>query len=570
MTRPRNREFFTLTLLLSLILVFCLATATVSPAQSSLTTLVTFDGSNGAIPLTVLTQGVDGNLYGTTYGGCFSSCGTVFVMTPAGTLTTLYNFCSATECSDGAEPLGSLVQASNGDFYGVTEGGGAHGAGTIFKITPSGKMTTLYSFCALANCVDGQLPGAGLIQATNGNLYGTTRSGGFNGGGTVYEVTLTGKLTTIYSFCSLFDCADGDNPLSPLTQAKNGNFYGETAGVLFGTIFEITPNGKLTTLHTFSGTDGNYPTGGLIQASNGNFYGVTVYGGASSNSECSAGCGTIFKINASGKLSTLYSFCGPATDCMEGALPWGALVQGTDGNLYGTTYGNQEGNLISDGTVFQITPEGTLTNLYTFCALGNCADGDGPQAGLTQATNGTFYGTTSGLEAPGDGTIFSLSTSLGPFVKTQPTSAKEGAKIGIFGQGFDNSSVVQFGGVPATNVKPSGSTFLFVTVPAGALTGSVTVTTNGTTLTSNQQFRVKPQLLSFNPPSGPVGTQVTITGVGFTQTNGVGFGDNVPAEFTVNSDMEVTATVPAGAKTGPIGVVTRGGTAISSAIFTVN
>ena len=259
MTGQRNQEVFTLIPLLSMVLVFCVAT-TVSSAQSTITTLVTFDGGNGAIPLTVLTQGADGNLYGTTYGGCFSSCGTVFKMTPAGTLTTLYSFCSQSGCTDGEGPLGSLLQTTNGDLYGVTENGGTHGAGTIFKITPSGALTTIYSFCAFANCADGQLPGAGLIQAANGNLYGTTRSGGFNGGGTVYELTLTGKLTTIYSFCSLFDCADGDNPLSPLTQAKNGNFYGETAGVLFGTIFQITPNGKLTTLFTFDGTDEFGPT----------------------------------------------------------------------------------------------------------------------------------------------------------------------------------------------------------------------------------------------------------------------------------------------------------------------
>jgi len=155
-------------------------------------------------------------------------------------------------------------------------------------------------------------------------------------------------------------------------------------------------------------------------------------------------------------------------------------------------------------------------------------------------------------------------------VKTQPTFAKEGATIGILGQGFGDTSVVQFGGVQATNIKISESSFLFATVPAGALTGSVTVTTGATTLTSNQPFRVKPQVVSFDPPSGAVGTQVTITGTGFTQTNGVGFGDNVPAAFTVNSDTQVRATVPVGAKTGPIGVVTKGGTAISSATFTLN
>lgn len=211
-----------------------------------------------------------------------------------------------------------------------------------------------------------------------------------------------------------------------------------------------------------------------------------------------------------------------------------------------------------------------LTTLYRFCTLPNCADGGTPTVGLLQATNGTFYGTTSQAGSGGDGTIFSLSTGLGAYLKTQPASAKEGATVGIFGQGFSGSSVVQFGGVQATSVKLSGTTFLTAKVPAGALTGSVTVTTGGTTLTSNQPFRVTPQLLSFAPPSGAVGTQVTITGAGFTQTSGVGFGNSVPAQFTVNSDTEATATLPTGAKTVAVGVVTNGGTVVSSATFTVN
>lgn len=265
-----------------MVCVFCVATAMLSLAQDTLTTLANFDGANGSEPYAVLTQGADGNFYGTTYFGGVNNGGTVFKVTPSGKLTTLYNFCSQTNCADGAEPLGSLVQAANGDFYGTTESGGAHGGGTVFRITSTGNLATLYSFCAFANCADGQLPFAGLVQGTNGSFYGTTASGGTKNAGTVFEVTPAGNLRTLYNFCSLFDCVDGYDPRSVLVQATHGNFYGETVegeGLAFGTIFEITPAGKLTTLLTFDGTDGAYPSGGLIQAADGNFYGVTGAGG---------------------------------------------------------------------------------------------------------------------------------------------------------------------------------------------------------------------------------------------------------------------------------------------------
>jgi uncharacterized repeat protein (TIGR03803 family) len=544
--------------------MFCAATAMLSLAQDTLTTLISFDGLNGSWPYMVLTQGADGNFYGTTNEGGVNFGGTVFRMTPAGTLTTLYTFCSQTNCADGASPLGALVQAADGDFYGTTDGGGTHGWGTVFKITPEGKLTTLYNFCARQNCADGENPWAGLTLGRNGNFYGTTH-GYYNPSnpGTVFEITPAGKLTTLHSFIG----TDGDGPFGGLVLATNGNFYGETESggtTGDGTIFEITPGGYLTTLFTFDGTDGTFPEGGLIQAANGAFYGVA---GAGGNPGClNGGCGTVFEVTSAGKLTTLHKFCS-FPNCTDGVYPFGPLVQGTDGNFYGTTSGEED---VSDGTIFEMTPGGTLTTLYTFCSQPDCSDGATPTAGMLQATNGMFYGTTSQAGSGGDGTIFGLSTGLGPFVKTQPTFANEGATIGIFGQGFNSSSVVQFGGVQATSVRVAQPTLLEAVVPAGALTGSVTVTTNGTTLTSNQPFRVSPQVLSFSPPNGSVGTQVTITGAGFTQASGVGFGDHVPAQFTVNSDTQITATVPSGAKTGPVGVVTKGGTAISSKTFTVN
>jgi uncharacterized repeat protein (TIGR03803 family) len=570
MTKLRTCRLSTFALVAPVLFVFCAATSVISPGQVTVTTLVNFDRDNGAAPeLNVLTQGFDGNAYGTTYeGGEDSASGTVFKMTPSGSITTLYYFCSQANCADGLFPLGALVQAPNGDLYGTTQSGGAYVSqaaygGTVFKITPTGKLTTLYSFCALANCADGQEVVGGLVQGRNGNFYGTTELGGAFGSGTVFEITPAGKLTTLHSF----NDTDGAWPEGGLVQGTNGSFYGETVfgGTNnIGTIFGVTPEGSLTTLASFGGTVEVDPFGGLVQASNGDFYGVTVSGG-SSNQGCINGCGTVFKVTPAGKLTTLYNFCS-LSYCADGAAPFGPLVQGTDGNLYGTSSGAN----VNTGTIFEITPAGELTTLYTFCPDPNCFTGAYPLSGLLQATNGAFYGMTSAGGAGIVGTIFSMTNGLGPFVKTQPELAEEGAIIGVFGQGFNSSSVVQFEGVQATNIKLSGSTFLEATVPAGALTGSVTVTTDGTTLTSNQEFRVTPQLLSFNPPSGPVAAQVTITGTGFTQTLGVGFGDNMPAEFTVNSDTQITATVPTGAQTGPIGVETKGGTAISTATFTVN
>ena len=240
--------------------------------------------------------------------------------------------------------------------------------------------------------------------------------------------------------------------------------------------------------------------------------------------------------------TTLYSFDGTDGEAYAG------LVQATNGDFYGT----------NDGTIFKITAGGTLTTLSVALSYG----------GLVQATNGDFYGTT--FEGGSDfGTVFSLSMGLKAFLEIQSTSGKEGAKVGILGQGFSSSSVVKFGGTKATTIVLSGTTYITATVPAGALTGSVTVTTGSTTLTSTKTFKVLPTITSFTPSSGPVGTSVTITGTGLKQTTKVTFSGK-SASFTVVSDTEVTATVPTGATTGKIIVTTKGGSVTSATSFTVN
>ena len=549
--------------------VFCVLEVIGSPAQT-FNTLCEFSGADGAGPNGGLVQATNGNFYGATYSGGTSAncgvglgCGTVFEITPAGKLTTLHSF----DLTDGAIPSGGLVQATNGNFYGTTSFGGtslncADGCGTVFEITPAGKFTALFSF----NFTDGAGPNGGLVQATNGNLYGTTSGGGtslscIGGCGTVFEITPAGKLTTLHSF----DLTDGFGPTG-LVQATNGNFYGETqlggtsssCSEGCGTVFEITPAGKLTTLHNFDNSDGSYSAGGLTQATNGNFYGTTDNGGTS-------GYGTVFEITPAGKLTTLHNF-----DNTDGSYANG-VMQATNGNFYGTTeYGGTSGNCNGRcGTVFEITPAGKLTTLRSF----NKTDGSSPTGGLVQATNGSFYGTTqlggtSGNCSGGCGTVFSLSVGLGPFVETRPTSGKVGAKVIILGYNLTDATSVTFNGEAAT-FRVVSSTEITTSVPSDATTGKVRVKTPGRTLISNVNFRVSPTISSFSPTSGPVGTNVVITGKSFIGASTVTFGGVKATSFTVDSYAQITATVPTGAKTGKIGVSTQGGTATSAETFTV-
>ena len=393
------------------VFVFCVATAIVSLAQT-LTTLASFDNTDGANPFAGLVQASDGNFYGTTYSGGASNDGVVFKITPSGVLTTLHSFCQLSGCTDGTLPIGGLVQGTDGNLYGTTAGGGANNRGTVFKITSSGVLTTLYNFCSQEGCADGAQPFAGLVLATNGNFYGTTAYGGANNNnGTVFEITPRGALTTLYSFCAENGCPDGARPTASLVQVTTGQFYGTTqAGGAnrdphcaegCGTVFELT-GGGLTTLYSFcaqSGClDGQTPNAGLVPARNGNFYGTTLYGGANNNN------GTVFEITPRGALTTLYNFCS-RSGCTDGQVPAAGLIQATDGNLYGTTTAGGKGG----GTIFAITPSGTLTTLYIFCQQVLCADGEGPYANLIQSTNGNFYGTTFGGGTHGYGAVFSLS-----------------------------------------------------------------------------------------------------------------------------------------------------------------
>jgi len=458
------------------LLLLCASTAIASPAQT-FTSLHSFGGADGRDPFAGLVQGANGNLYGTTVLGGANTYGAVFTITPSGTLTTLYSFGG----KDGGNPDAALVQATNGNFYGTTQVGGTNNQGTVFKIAPGGALTTLYSFCPLSGCPDGLYSWA-LIQATDGNFYGTTYEGGANNGGTVFKITPGGTLTTLYSFCSQSGCPDGLYPQAGLVQAANGIFYGTTSvggANGQGTVFEITSGGALTTLYSFCSqtgcTDGYQPYAELIQAADGNFYGTTSLGGIN-------GHGTVFKITSGGTLTTLYDFCSQ-NGCPDGDGPLTSLVQATDGDFYGTT--SAGGASGAYGTVFKITPGGTLTTLHSF----DSTDGETPSA-LIQDTNGEFYGTTSGGGTNGYGTVFSLSVGLHPFVETLPASGKVGAPVKILGTKLKRATSVNFNGTPAV-FKAVSNSLITTSVPKGASTGFVTVRTPSGTLKSNKRFRVK-------------------------------------------------------------------------------
>jgi uncharacterized repeat protein (TIGR03803 family) len=413
-----------------------------------------------------LVQGTDGYLYGTTALGGANGYGTIFKISTSGALTTVHSFARA----DGAQPYAGVIQATDGSIYGTTFTGGAHNQGTIFKMSLDGTLTTLHSF----DGTDGARPICALVQATDGNFYGTTNSGGTYLAGTVFRITPGGTLTTLHVFGSVNN--DGNFPYSGLIQAVDGNLYGTTKGGGVygdGTIFEITLVGILTIIHSFNAaTEGAHPYGALAQAEDGDFYGTC--GPFSSGYD---GNGAVFKLTSNDTLTTIYEF-----ESRYGKYPIAGLVQATDGVFYGSTRNFPHDG--TGGTLFKITSKGTLTVQEIF--RGN---GYEPEGAMLQATDGNFYGTTNGGGTNGDGTVFSLAVGLGPFIKTNPTSGVVGTAVTILGMDLTGATSVSFNGTAAvfTVVSPSE---IMAAVPNGATTGKVQVATPGGSLLSDVAFRV--------------------------------------------------------------------------------
>jgi uncharacterized repeat protein (TIGR03803 family) len=458
------------------------------------TTVANFNGTNGAGPgVEPLVEGLDGNFYGTTPSGGAQQKGVIFRVTPQGVLTVLYNFCSQPNCTDGNGPHGGLILARDGNFYGTTAQGGsenikAGGNGTIYRITPQGAYTVMHSFCGAA-CAEGQSPYYGVIQAAGETFFGTTLAGGTNGMGTVYKMSPAGVVTTIYDFCPESGCADGVSPMFGVTQATNGKFYGLTSvGTYRQTFYRITSTGQFANLYTFcldpvTCTDGTNSWGGLVQGDNGNFFGT--------NNGVGAGGGTVFEITSQGQLTVLYTFCGKSK-CPDGSGPLAGLTLATDGNFYGSTFFGGTGVYDSpgSGTLFQITPQGAFTSLHSFCTLKGCPDGSGPDSTLIQGTDGSLWGVTPSGGGHGKGIVFNLAVGLQPFVRLSPAFGKTGAKIIVYGSNLAGTTQVSFNGVAASFTAVS-ATEITALVPAGASSGNVQVTTPGETLLSNVVFAVQ-------------------------------------------------------------------------------
>jgi uncharacterized repeat protein (TIGR03803 family) len=344
---------------------FLVAAVCTLPAQTfTYSNLHSFNTTDGYTPANVI-QASDGNLYGTSESGGTAADGNVFRSTLAGAVTSLYSFCAAnSSCPDGKFPEASVIQATNGNLYGTTSQGGAYANGSIFELSSTGSLTTLYSFCPNAGCADGSGPN-GLVQGNDGFLYGTTKSGGAYGNGAIFKIGLTLSVTsgesTIYSFCA------------------------------------VSSSGHCA--------DGSIPEGVLVQGSDGNFYGVTSEGGANLISE--NGAGTVFKVTSAGALTTLYSFCAQGgSNCTDGQSPNSGLVEGANGSFYGVT---NAGGSSGGGTAFAITSAGSLTTLYNFCTVGLCTDGIGPYGPLFLASDGNYYGVAGGGSEV-QGVFFQLTT----------------------------------------------------------------------------------------------------------------------------------------------------------------
>lgn len=367
--------------------------------SASLTTLTSFSGSMGVIPdgakpYAGVLVGSDGFLYGTTYQGGTNGIpfghGTIYKISPAGITTTLWSFNN----TNGAQPYGALASGDDGYLYGTTLVGGSGGLGTLFRISTHGSLTTLHSFGG----TDGAKPSARLKRGADGAFYGTTQQGGANNLGTIFRLTTNGNFSSLHSF----DGVNGSRPYAEVSMGLDSHLYGTTltgGAANLGTVFKFATNGFFTSVFSFGGTNGATPYGGLTLDPTGVFYGTTAYGGVNA-------AGTIFRITTNGGHTILRSFDGEK----DGENPWSTLLRGQDGTYYGTTILGGDTANVPRGTVFQFTTNGVFAALISF---GFDANGASPYGGLAQDATGNIYGTTFDQGPDLKGTVFWLNPAVG-------------------------------------------------------------------------------------------------------------------------------------------------------------
>lgn len=463
-----------------IVLLSLAAVLAVTAAQAQTITAIYDFGSGGsADPLNpqnvgVISQGRDGNMWSTTPKGGMYGIGAAFKITPAGKMTKVHDFNPNAKPYPEGAPYSGLTLGTDGNFYGTMINGGQFGAGAVFKMTSAGVVTILYSFTG-GN--DGKNPYAPPIEGSDGNFYGTTFIGGLDNDGTVYWMTPAGKLTTCVSFTG----SDGYQPYSPLVQATDGNFYGTASnGGGYGTVFKVTPAPAcvVTTLYGFSdaGGDGAYPDGVLLEGNDGNFY-SSAYEGSTAN------YGVVYRVTPKGAYAEWFGFDGGS----DGGHPEGGMLLATDGNFYGVT---NVGGADTLGTLYQLSPNGKKIQPWPFTGQ----NGANPSVTPIQNTNGIIYGDAPiGGATTNTGTFWKftgLKFEKTPFVSLLPISGKVGATIEILGQGFKGTKAVSFNSTKARKFTVVSNTYMTAKVPEGATSGFVTVTTPKGTLQSNRKFRV--------------------------------------------------------------------------------
>jgi uncharacterized repeat protein (TIGR03803 family) len=428
---------------------------------------------DGSAPAGSLVQASDGNFYGTTiFGTVKSHGGTVFKISPHGHFTSLEKFVADKkgQFSDGDFPVGGLVEGKDGFLYGSTRMGGAHDAGVIFKISKCGGFKVLHSFCSAAECADGANP-TPLVLGNDGNLYGGTTSGATSNNGSIFRITPSGSLSTLHA---LNKTTDGGPPNQALVQASDGNFYGvggiSPTGVI-GSLFRVTPAGQFTDIHDMGHPPDAAPNARLIQASNGLLYGATFYGEVFQISLTGS-----FQIVVPGNFDTIF----------------GGVIQSPDGNLWGTHSGR--GIFQNADALFANTLGGSnLLNVSFDCSI----NGGDPQ-GVIQGADGKLYGvaTVCGVDSQNHaagGTVFTVDAGLtapqAVIAAFMPVRGNVGSLVTISGDHFVGVSAVAFNGVEAS-FKVLNAKFLRATVPVGATTGPITVTNAGGTTVSKHSFNV--------------------------------------------------------------------------------